>query len=661
MVIPEMVQEERLQFERLLSDISARFVNIPPDRVDLEIEQALEQILEFFQGDRCALLQILPDNTSWRITHVAARESVPPVPRGTKLDKSVNPWAYDKLVRKREVLSFSKLDDLPAEAIVDRQTWMDWGIRSNLNIPITTGKPVDHIIVLNSVRSERVWPEEIIPRLKLLGEIFANALERRTADQALYESEERLSLAAASADAGLWILEPDKGLVWVTDKLREMFRFEPEEDLSLERVMTTIHPDDHEGLREFVRQGFETQDKCKVECRILLPGGNVRWIVIHGRRNLDVVGLPVRMTGVVMDITERKMMEARLRDHLEEIEDLKERLEAESAYLQDEIKLEHDFEHIIGRSDPMKYVLYRVQQVAGTDMTVLILGETGTGKELIARTIHENSSRRARPMVKVNCAVLPASLIESELFGHEKGAFTGATARKLGRFELADNTTLFLDEIGELPLELQAKLLQVIEEGEFERLGGTQTIKVNARIIAATNRNLEKEMKEGRFRSDLWYRLNIYPITLPPLREMTEDIPQMAALFVERYGKQFGKKIQKIPAKFIETLKNYKWPGNVRELQHVIERAVIGSSGSTLQLADNLAGTTTPHEPALAGEKTLEEMEREYILAILAKTGWKIEGRSGASEVLKVNPGTLRSRMKKLGIEKNRAHGEYFH
>jgi chemotaxis protein methyltransferase CheR len=292
--------------------------------------------------------------------------------------------------------------------------------------------------------------------------------------------------------------------------------------------------------------------------------------------------------------------------------------------------------------------------VATIDSTVLILGETGTGKELIARAIHRTSLRHQRPLVKVNCATLPINLIESELFGHEKGAFTGAMAIKTGRFELADNTTLFLDEIGELPLELQAKMLRAVEDGEFERLGGSKTIKVNVRIIAATNRNLEKEMKEGRFREDLWYRLNVFPITMPPLSERKEDIPSLVSHFVDQYNRQLGKSIEKIPRRVIQTLKGYSWPGNVRELKYVVERAVINSSGSTLRLADSLEklpDTTPRKKDAL---KPLAEMEREYILRVLDRVGWKVEGKSGAAEVLDMNPGTLRSRMKKLGIRRHK-------
>ncbi len=263
-------------------------------------------------------------------------------------------------------------------------------------------------------------------------------------------------------------------------------------------------------------------------------------------------------------------------------------MEAERAYLQDEIKLEYNFENIIGQSDGLKYVLYKVEQIAGSNTTVLILGETGTGKELVARAIHGLSLRKNRSLVKVNCATLPTSLIESELFGHEKGAFTGSGSRRLGRFEVADGTTLFLDEIGELPLELQAKLLRVIQDGEFERLGSSQTLKVDTRIIAATNRNLEEEVRKGSFREDLWYRLNVFPITVPPLRDRLDDIAPLVNFYVQKIGKRLGKSIQIVPAGVMHALQDYHWPGNVRELENVLERAVINTSGPKLRLVDEL-------------------------------------------------------------------------
>jgi len=334
---------------------------------------------------------------------------------------------------------------------------------------------------------------------------------------------------------------------------------------------------------------------------------------------------------------------------LSEIKKLKDQLEAERAYLQEEIKLEFDHESIIGHSDGLHYVLYKVEQIAHSDTIVLVLGETGTGKELVARAIHGLSQQKERALVKVNCAALPSNLIESELFGHEKGAFTGANSRHLGRFEVSNGTTLFLDEIGELPLELQPKLLRVIQDGEFERLGSSCTIKVNVRIIAATNRNLEEEVRKGRFREDLWYRLNVFPITMPPLRDRLEDIPLLVDFYIKKISKRMGKSIEIIPKNVMDALQNYHWPGNVRELENVLERAVINSSGPKLHLMDELQ---TQKKYLSATKKSLETVERDYILEVLDQTKWKVSGKNGAAEILGLNRSTLRARMRKLGIIK---------
>ncbi len=335
---------------------------------------------------------------------------------------------------------------------------------------------------------------------------------------------------------------------------------------------------------------------------------------------------------------------------LVEISKLKDQLEAERAYLQDEIKLEYNFENIIGQSDELKYVLYKIEQIAGSNTTVLVLGETGTGKELVARAIHGLSLRKKRALVKVNCATLPTSLIESELFGHEKGAFTGSQSRRLGRFEVADGTTLFLDEIGELSLELQTKLLRVIQDGEFERLGSSHTLKVDTRIIAATNRNLEEEVRKGNFREDLWYRLNIFPITVPPLRDRLNDLPLLVDFYVKKIAKRLGKTIEIVPAGVMHALQDYHWPGNIRELENVLERAVINSSGPKLRLVDELK---KPFKGTNAGLKTLQTIEREHILRVLEQTGWKISGKNSASEILGLDRSTLRARMRKLDIHKS--------
>ncbi len=334
---------------------------------------------------------------------------------------------------------------------------------------------------------------------------------------------------------------------------------------------------------------------------------------------------------------------------LSEIKELKDQLEAETAYLQEEIKLEYNYENIVGQSDALNYVLYKVEQIAGSNTIVLVLGETGTGKELVARAIHGLSVRKNRTLVKVNCATLPPNLIESELFGHEKGSFTGSHSRHLGRFEVASGATLFLDEIGELPLELQPKLLRVIQDGEFERLGSSRTVKVDTRIIAATNRNLEEEVRKGRFRDDLWYRLNVFPITMPPLRDRMEDIPLLVDFYINKISKRLGKTIEVIPAGVMATLQNYHWPGNVRELENVLERAVINSSGPKLHLVDELK---KPAKGLTRAQKSLDEVERDYIFRVLEQSRWKVSGKNGASEILGLDRSTLRARMRKLGIVK---------
>jgi len=358
--------------------------------------------------------------------------------------------------------------------------------------------------------------------------------------------------------------------------------------------------------------------------------------------DLDFLSLVAKQIALAVD---------NARSH-EEIEKLKDQLEMENISLQEEIKTEHNFEEIIGESRVLKKVLRQVEMVAKTDSTVLIRGDTGTGKERIARAIHNLSTRKQRPLIKVNCPAIPAGLIESELFGHEKGAFTGAISRKTGKFELAHGGTIFLDEQGDLPLDAQAKLLRVLQEKEFERVGGNETYKVDVRVIAATNRDLEASVKEGRFRADLFYRLNVFPITLPNLIERKEDIPLLTRYFTQKYTNKLGKEIKSISEGTIETLKNYSWPGNIRELENIVERAVILSTGETLHINKNLFGSLSETPSKEDKLLKLEENEREHIIKVLNQTNWKIHGESGAAKILGINPNTLRSRMVKLGIKR---------
>jgi transcriptional regulator with GAF, ATPase, and Fis domain len=355
---------------------------------------------------------------------------------------------------------------------------------------------------------------------------------------------------------------------------------------------------------------------------------------------------------------QRVELESTVRSNVIMIEQLNSRLAADNGLLKEEIKKVHDFDDIVGESAALQLALSRLSQVAPTDSSALLLGPTGTGKELFARALHDRSRRHARPFVRVNCAALPPTLIESELFGHEKGAFTGAVAMRPGRFELADGGTIFLDEIGDLAPEVQVKFLRVLQEGEFERVGSSRTKTVDVRVIAATHCDLEAAVAKGTFRADLYYRLSVYPIRLPSLRERQEDIPQLVWFFIQRHQRELGRMIRTVPDDVMDTLRHHSWPGNVRELENIVERAMIASNGDTLQLDEPLRISRA--NDALIPIDNLDEVTRRHIEAVLQRCGWRINGRDNAAERLGVHPNTLRFRMKKLGVagpaDRARAH-----
>ncbi len=469
--------------------------------------------------------------------------------------------------------------------------------------------------------------------------------------KALKMSEERYLQALESSTDGLWDWNIRSDTVFYSDRFLEILGVSPEHfPGTMASLRSRLHPEDADSTWTAIKRHLQDRVPFQTEYRLKAKSGGYLWFLARGQAIWDHPdGNAIRMSGWIQDITERKQAELDLQQALSEIKQLKDKLEAERAYLQDEIKIQYNHENIIGQSEGITYVLYKIEQIATTDTTVLVLGETGTGKELIARAIHNLSRRKNRAMLKINCAALPADLIESELFGHEKGAFTGAHARQLGRFEVADGATLFLDEIGELPLELQPKLLRVLQDGEFERLGSAQTNKVDVRVIAATNRLLEEEVRKGHFREDLWYRLNIFPITMPPLRDRTEDIPLLAKYFIDIISKKLGKSIEDIPITVMDALQNYHWPGNIRELENVLERAVINSSGPKLRLVDELKKL---NKDLTMADRPLADMEREYIVRVLEQTNWKVSGKGSASEILGLDRSTLRARMRKLKIQK---------
>ena len=480
--------------------------------------------------------------------------------------------------------------------------------------------------------------------------------ELQSRETALHASEER-SRAILNAIPDLMFLHDRNGTYLDCHAHDADLLYRPASELLGKNIADVLPPDLAADLFRCFDQVKSSEQPVLFEFEMQLRGGVRVFETSMVRCDGD------KILSICRDITERKEVEESLRKALEEVRRLKDQLHHENIYLQEEIRVASDFGEIIGTSEPLKRVLRQTEQVAPLDTTVLILGETGTGKELLAHAIHKLSRRSHRSLVKVNCAALPAPLIESELFGHEKGAFTGADARRIGRFEIAHEGTIFLDEVGELPLDLQAKLLRALEDGEFERVGGSRTVKVDVRLIAATNRNLEQAVQNGTFRSDLYYRLNIYPITLPPLRDRKDDVPVLVKHFIKQLSQKFQKEIEGVPQDSMARLRNYPWPGNVRELRNVVERAVIITQGPILSLIDDLDGRASDADPKLPADsaqlnETLEQHEYNLILRTLTKVYWKLEGPGGAAELLNIHPSTLRSRMRKLGIERPRVKSQ---
>jgi transcriptional regulator with GAF, ATPase, and Fis domain len=512
-----------LDFERALVDMSARVALAGPHELDAEIARALEALLGFLDVDRSTFFEFLPGDQTEVLCSVAAA-GVQAIPRGPfPVQMS---WYLGELRAGRSIAIPRLPEGLPPEAGREAEHARRIGMRANLSVPLRVGGRVRFAIAAGAFRENRGWSETVIARLKLVGEVFAQAVARARTEESLREA-------------------------------------------------------------------------------------------------------------------------------LAEVSALKEKLEAENVYLRQAAPLPPEADALPSHAPAFRRALEEATQVAPTRSTVLLLGETGTGKELLASYIHGASPRRERPMIKLNCAALPASLIEAELFGREKGAYTGALTRQIGRFELAHGSTIFLDEVGELPLELQPKLLRVLQEGEFERVGGTQTIKVDVRVIAATNRLLAEEARAGRFRQDLYYRLNVFPIRLPPLRERAADVPMLVWRFVREFERDLGKPVDRISEEDMAALQSYDWPGNVRELRNVVERAMILCRDGVLRVSPPEGQEATASPPA-SMEGTLAERERREIETELARCGWRIRGAGGAAERLGLKPTTLESRMKKLGIERPR-------
>jgi formate hydrogenlyase transcriptional activator len=505
--------------------------------------------------------------------------------------------------------------------------------------------------------------------LKMYGTRAGIELERKNYEDALAHSEERFRAFVVHANEGvMWCkleqplsmdLPEDEQLehfykyTYVADcndQAARIFGFARAEDLigaRLEVISSRSDPEFVERMRAGIRSGWESsQVERTFQGRDLLM---TRSGVVEDGKLQSVWTTARDITALNQAEAEVLRLNEELKSHLEQLTSLKAQLEQDNAYLLDEIRSEHNLGDMVGASPKFRELIERIHLVASTSATVMITGETGTGKELVARAIHNLSPRRSRPLVKVNCAAISAGLVESELFGHVKGAFTGATERRVGRFEYADGGTLFLDEVTELPLETQAKLLRVLQEQEFEPVGSNRSVKVDVRLLAATNRNLAGLVKEGRLRMDLYYRLLVVPVEVPPLRERRDDIPLLASHFVQRVSRQFGRHVERISERMLGELVAYDWPGNIRELENFLARAIVLCPGDTLDMP--LLGAESG-AAAVNHSRSLEANERKHIESVLASTGWLIEGPKGAAAVLKMNPSTLRSRMRRLGIRR---------
>jgi len=463
----------------------------------------------------------------------------------------------------------------------------------------------------------------------------------------LTRSEAYLAEAQTLSHTGSFGWDVSTGEQFWSEETYRIFEYAPTLKPTVELALERIHPDDLPFVQQVMASVSEHGSDVDVEHRLLMPGGSVKTIRVLGHTSNDRVGKPTFL-GAMTDIST-------IKNAFEEIQRLKDQLYKENLALREEIDVTRMFEEIVGSSPALQVVLSQVAKVAPTDSTVLITGETGTGKELIARAIHKRSQRSSHAFVSVNCAAIPQDLIASELFGHEKGAFTGATQRRLGRFEAADGGTIFLDEVGELPAETQVALLRVLQEREFQRVGGNESLRTNVRVVAATNRKLEAATAEGRFREDLFYRLNVFPLEVPPLRERKEDIPLLVQYFVDRYATKAGKRITGITKRSLELLQSYTWPGNIRELQNVIERSVIVSDSENLSVDESWLGKRpmAADSPGHGLSERLASQEKEMIEAALAASNGRVSGPSGAAARLGIPQSTLDSKIKSLKINKH--------
>ena len=674
----------RLEFEQLITDLSGELAQLPPDKTDAAVTSALGRIVEHLGMDRSTLFEIRARSNEVHTRYSYSRPGIKPAP-SIRVDNRF-PWMWSML-SQNEIISLSSPDDIPADAAMDRHWMAEIGPHAIVIVPIQVAGRLAYLFTLESFHPVEIWPREIISRQRLAGELIASAAARKLS---YLELKRRLEFERTLRKTSALFVNPspeqfDDDMEAALKTLVEL--------TEVDRASIGIFTKDATSIRmrhAYAREGAArppavlTRSSLPWFTQRILDGESVHFnsmeeVPVEAAKEAEMMrsegmtsylGLPLRVDSTILGflsfatLGEEKDWDSDIVSNLEvaasvmsnaiarrdadlEVAALRKELEQENLLLKEDTAAFRGHETIVGMSACIRDILGRVAQVGPTRATVLVTGETGTGKELIAKAIHDASDRRNRTMVKVNCAALPSTLIESELFGREQGAYTGAMTRQIGRFELAHRSTLFLDEIGELSTELQTKLLRVLQEGEFERLGSPKTIKVDVRIVAATNRDLAKAVSEGKFREDLFYRLRVFPLSVPPLRDRLEDIPALVWSFVKEFSRTMGKAVERIPKEDIAALQRYAWPGNIRELRNVVEHAMIVATGTTLRLDLPTSGVANSNRAA-----SLHDSMTAHIEGVLTRTGWRIKGPGGAAEILGINPATLRSKMKKLGIRR---------
>ncbi len=685
---------EQLEFEQVITSIATRLAQAKPEHLKVTIDTTLETLGLFLCTERAFLAQFSEDGNHLYFSNLWAAEDITPDSGMFEMDIASIPWVAQQIHNNRIIYAGPELEGLPPEAEELRERLIQDGINSGVVVPIQVEGHSIGMLGLDTLNQPRDYEQPIIDRLRLVADMIGTTLHRIRAQEILDQQllfEDLISRLSATF-IHIKAAEIDKrieiGLQLIVEFMdmerAHLFQFDSEQNklIQTHAFTTTVtnvapktlqknkYPWFFEKLLNREPISFSTLDNLPKDAgaeREYLQQQGIQSVMVlplvaagvtHGCLSLASLTKECKWPGkllqqfsllaeVLSNALLRKLADEKIGRSLSEVQLMKERLEQENVYLREEMQVNTSHEGIVGESAAINSVKAAINQVAPSDATVLITGETGTGKELVTHAIHNSSQRNKDSLIKLNCAALPPSLIEAELFGREKGAYTGALTRQAGRFELADGGTLFLDEIGDMPLELQGKLLRVLQEGEFERLGGVQVLKTDVRVIAATNKDLTQAVAEGRFREDLYYRLNVFPIEVPPLRTRAEDIPLLVWHFVQELSKGMGKTITHLSKSTMNELQHYPWPGNVRELKNVIERALIVCNSETLHIK-----LTTDNAPAPADSLTLDEVNRNHILSVLEKTGWRVRGRNGAAQFLAVNPQTLDSRMKKLGIKR---------